>query len=154
MDGDVIGIIIAVGYVLFRYVVKAIGDDAEKEGRKTDVERTYENEPTVDVDKEEIHRRFRTRRDDPSFVDVDERKQRYVEPTTTSVPDARSCLLNQLLEGTRSTKSPSAQKKVRKLSHPEQSAKRSGTTHLQKMLHSSEGARRAFLMSEIFRRVY
>lgn len=133
MDGDVIGIIIAVGYVLFRYVVKAIGD-AEKEGRDVDVKEPHTSEPP--------------------FVEVDERTQKHYGPASSPNSADRSYILGQLVEGVRSTKSPSARKKVRKLSHPEQSAKRSGTTHLQKMLHSSEGARRAFLMSEIFRRVY
>ncbi len=133
MDGDVIGIIIAVGYVLFRYVVKAIGD-AEKEGRDVDVKEPHTSEPP--------------------FVEVDERKQKHYRPASSPDTVGRAYLLNRLVEGVRSTKSPSAREKVHELSRSEQSTKRSGTTDLQKMLHSSDGARRAFLMSEIFRRVY
>lgn len=154
MDGDVIGIIATICYVLFLLVTKATGK-AEKEGRKTDVEGTYENEPAFDdIDKEVLHRSFRTRRDDTPFVDADERNQRYVEPTPTSVSDARSYLLNQLLEGTRSTKSPSARKQVRRTFRPEPRARKRDVADVQRILRSSDGARRAFLMSEIFKRVY
>lgn len=133
MDGDVIGIIIAVGYILFRYVFKAIGD-AEKEEGDANVEEPHTSEPP--------------------FIEVDERTQKHYGSTPSSDTVGRAYLLNRLVEGVQPTKSPSAREKVHELSRSEQSTKKSGTTDLQKMLHSSDGARRAFLMSEIFRRVY
>lgn len=133
MDGDIIGVIIAVGYLLFRFVTKAIGEE-EKEEKDVNVEESHTSEPP--------------------FVEVDERMQKHFEPTLSSNSANRTYTLGQLLEGVRSTKSSSTQKKVRKPSPPKPSAKRNGTTDLQKMLHSSDGARRAFIMGEIFRRVY